>query len=391
MKKFIYSILAVSTFSISVSFAKESTIRQYPYVYKSIRAMGMGGAYTAVGGRTDAVFYNPATLMNMPERKFEITAITPALSAGSNVIDFINDMKDAFDVGDLNRDGDTGDDQLKYVNNVLAKYRGDNMHLNLSNWTSVGGNNGKMAFAVGGLINARLDAMSHQGFGENGFLEINAEFIGGGVGGLAYKVNPELYIGAGLKLLHRESLMNNFTAKGIVENQDRLDNYIQKDLRKSGNALGVDLGTFYRFDKYVKHGEELKPAVGLTVQNIGDLNFKNAGKIPMTINFGVSINPTLPYVGRTIVAFDYVDLFNNYKQDKDIGKRIRIGTEINPYQHRLLAIFLRVGLYQGYPTFGTDLKLLFLNFSYATYAEEVGAYAGQIRDRRHMFMFSMGW
>jgi len=28
--------------------------------------MGMGGAYTAVGGRVDSLFYNPAGLINIP-------------------------------------------------------------------------------------------------------------------------------------------------------------------------------------------------------------------------------------------------------------------------------------------------------------------------------------
>ena len=49
------------------------------------------------------------------------------------------------------------------------------------------------------------------------------------------------------------------------------------------------------------------------------------------------------------------------------------------------------GLYQGYPGFGADLRLLIFDLSYVTYAEEVGAYAGQDEDRRHIVMLNAGW
>ncbi|MEW6215782.1 MAG: hypothetical protein AB1478_11390, partial [Nitrospirota bacterium] len=47
-------------------YSQEPTIREYPYLYKSPKAMGLGGAYTAIGGRVDTLFYNPAGLSNMP-------------------------------------------------------------------------------------------------------------------------------------------------------------------------------------------------------------------------------------------------------------------------------------------------------------------------------------
>lgn len=393
MKKiFVLGIISSSVFlSSSLSFA-EPTIRQYPYIYKSVRAMGMGGAYTAVGGTTDSIFYNPATLSNMPKSKFKADILTPTFGIGSNVLDFVNDMKDAFDVGDLNGDGDTTDDRLKYVNNVLAKYRGDNMHLNLYNWTGVGRNNGKISLAVGGLASVRMDAMPHQGFGDNGFLEVNADFIGGAAGGVSYSHTEDLSVGLGLKLLHRESLIHNFTAKEIVDNQDNIDDYITKDLRKSGNAVGMDIGLLYKFDKHIRYGQELRPAVGVVLQNIGDLNFKDAGRIPMTLNIGFSISPEIPNINkRVILAIDYIDMFNNFDQDKDIGKRIRIGGEINLWDKGFTSSNMRLGFYQGYLTFGADLKLFMATISYATYAEEIGAYAGQLKDRRHLIMMGTIW
>ena len=61
-------IVALSLLMPAIVYA-EPTTREYPSLYKSTRAMGMGGAYTAVGGRVDALFYNPAGLINIPQDK----------------------------------------------------------------------------------------------------------------------------------------------------------------------------------------------------------------------------------------------------------------------------------------------------------------------------------
>jgi len=380
-------IISFVLFLFSIAHSQESTIRQYPYLYKSPRAMGMGGAYVAIGGRTDTLFYNPAGLSTMPEKNWEVNLLGISAEVGKNVMDFVKDMGDAFDTGDLDGDGDEGDDQLRAVNDVLAKYRGKNLHLGIADWSSLGRNQGSWAFAVGGGGTLRLDAMTHQGFGPEGFLEINADATGGGLLGFSFRLMEDLYGGVGIKALHRESLVHSFTARELVEKQDSLEDYITEELRKSGDAVGFDVGLIYKFAQDFF----LKPRVGLSVMNIGDLKFGDAGKIPMTVNLGVAINPDIPVFDSLVVGLDYVDLFNNYEEDKDIGKRLRLGGELYLIDRKLLSLGLRAGLYQGYPTFGADLRLLLFTVSYVTYAEEVGAYAGQDEDRRHLVFLNIGW
>lgn len=386
MKRLLLIIIAL-VFLSSLSYAQEPTIREYPYLYKSPRAMGMGGAYIAIGGRTDAVFYNPAGLSNMPEKNWEVNLLGLSGDLGKNVIDFVKDMGDAFDTGDLNGDGSSDDDQLRAVNDVLARYRGKNLHLGIADWSSIGRNQGSWALAVGGIGRLRLDAMTHQGFGSDGLLEINADATGGGVIGFSIDLGKGFYGGLGIKALHRESLVHKFTAREIVEKQDTLDDYITDELRKSGDAIGFDLGVLYKF----LQDSTLKPQAGLSVMNIGDLRFGEAGKIPMTVNIGASINPEIPVFDSLTLGIDYIDLFNNYEQDKDIAKRLRLGGELYLLDRKLMSFGLRAGLYQGYPTFGADLRLLIFTVSYVTYAEEVGAYAGQDKDRRHLVFLNIGW
>jgi hypothetical protein len=376
------------TFLPAVVFAQSPTSREYPYLYKSPRAMGMGGAYTAIGGRVDSLFYNPAGLSNIPKDKgWEVNILNPAAGLGSNTTDFMNDMQDALDTTDLNGDGATDDDQMRAVNEVLAKNMGENLHLDITDFTSIGKSFDRFAFGVGGLVNARLDAMAHQGFGPEGFLEVNADATYGPVGGFSYGVTNNLFAGLSLKLLKRESLVHNFTTREFVEKQDTLDKYITDELRTSGSAFGADAGVIYKFAQ----DSRFRPLLGLSIMNIGDLNFGDAGKIPMTINAGVSANPQIPYFRSLVLGMDYVDIANNYSQDKDMWKRLRYGGELQLFDILPAEMAVRAGMYEGSPTFGVDLRLLTFMVSYVKYSEEVGAYAGQDKDERQIVQVTFGW
>ncbi len=372
----------------SAIMAQQATTREYPYLYKSTRAMGMGGAYTAVGGRVDSLFYNPAGLINIPQDKgWEVNLINVSAEYGKRVQDFVNDMQDANDTGDLNHDGKTGDDQTQAVNDVLARYRGGNLHMRVADFTSIGKSYDKWAFGLGGIASGRLDAMTHQGFGSDGFLEVNADAIYGALVGASIGVSDNVFAGFTLKSLKRESLIHNFSAREIVDKQDNLGDYIKDDLRTSGSGVGLDLGVIWKFAP----DSPLKPTFGASIMNLGDLKFGGAGKLPQTINLGIAINPALSWARSLTVAADYVDLLNNFKQDKDMVKRLRLGAELQIFDIWPVEFALRAGVYEYSPTYGFDLRLLFITLSYVNYTEEIGAYAGQDKDRRQLATLNIGW
>ena len=318
-------IIAFSLLLPASAFAEQATSREYPYLYKSPRAMGMGGAYTAVGGRADSMFYNPAGLINIPKDKgWEVNLINVSLEYGKKTKDFLNDMQDALDTQDLNNDGSSGDDQLRATNNVLANYRGTNLHGRVADFTSIGKSYDRWAFGIGGVGNGKIDAMTHQGFGSDGFLEVNADAIYGALGGVSIGVTENVFVGLSVKQLHRESLIHNFSARELVEKQDALSDYIKDELRQSGDATGVDAGVIWKFAP----ASPLKPSFGASVMNIGDLDFGAAGKIPQSVNVGIAINPTISTFRSLTVGVDYVDVLNNFKQDKDMAKRLRYGAEL---------------------------------------------------------------
>ena len=91
------------------------------------------------------------------------------------------------------------------------------------------------------------------------------------------------------------------------------------------------------------------------------------------------------------MGLDMVDLTGEYDEDSDVVKRLRMGVEATPINIRWATVALRTGLYQGYGTFGVDLRFAVLILSYNTYTEEMGAYGGQAPDRRHIYSLSIAW
>lgn len=372
----------------TAAMAQTPTSREYPSLYKSPRAMGMGGAYTAIGGRVDTLFYNPAGLSNIPKDKgWEVNILNLGAEASKNSKTFLDDLMSAVDTGDLNNDGSTSDDQQRAVNDVLNKYMGEHLHIRVADFSSFGKNSDSLAFGIGALASGTVDAIPHQGFGPEGLLEVDANDTYGAVGGVSFPVSSRLSLGLSAKYLHRESVIHDFTPLELVVNYENLDKFITENLKKKGNALRFDAGAIYTFAPE----SWWRPAIGLSVMNIGDLDFKDAGTIPMTINTGISVNPRITTFRSLLVGVDYVDIANNYTQDKDMAKRLRYGAELQLFDESMVELSLRAGMYEGYPTFGADLRLATFLFSGTVYSEEVGAYAGQNKNTRYLVTFNFGW
>jgi len=375
-------IFAAASFPSSLNAAT----LEYPYLYKSPRSMGMGGAGVAIGGKFDSVFINPANLTDMPSDNWEVNLLSFSLGYGKNVEDFIDDIDTASDVGDLNGDGDTSDDELTAVNNVLQEYRGANMHFDTSVLSSLARGGDAVSWGFGALGTFRMNMVPHEGFGSGGLLEVHSALDYGYIIGAAFNKSRKFHPGFSLKFINRDAVDHSFSAREIVENEDNLDDYLTDEVVTEGTAFGFDAGLIYEMNDIA-----LKPAMGFSVLNIGDLDFGEAGSIPMTLNFGISAKAELPVLGSVLMGFDLVDVTGEFYEDSDMVKRLRMGLEVLVIDNLLSTIALRTGLYQGYGTFGADIRLTMLSLSYNTYAEEIGAYAGQRADRRHVISLAITW
>jgi hypothetical protein len=391
LKTAILLLTAVLSWSAPAGvYAQGPTTLEYPYIYKSTRAMGMGGAYTAVGGRVDTLFYNPAGLSNIrPGRGWEVNGFPIPINVSAEVNkggqDFATSLMDALNLKDRPDDPDaaTRDERLQALNDLLTKHRGEKLHLRFADFPSIGRNYGGWAFGAGGLGSLRVDAIAHQGFGSDGFFEANADITYGVLGGLSTEAADSVFAGLSLKFLHRTSLVHNFTAREMLERQVDLKEFMLNEFRRSGEALGLDAGVIWKFAP----GSRLRPALGMSVMNIGDLNFRGAGRVPQTVNAGLSVNPRR----ALIAAIDYVDVLNGYRQDRDPAKRLRYGAELQAFDDQPAALALRAGMYQGALTLGAELRILIVTISYAKYSEETGAFAGQDKDERQLLTVNVGW
>jgi hypothetical protein len=371
---------------------------EYPQLYKDPKVMGMGGANVAVGGHASALFYNPAGLAYIPrEYGLEVELINASLSINENVIDFASDITDATDApGDLDGDGiaDEDDDKTLATLDVLDMYMGKNIHFDANDFTSISRKGEKVGFAIGGVGGANFDFRTHRGFGSDGVMEVSGIAYYGAATGFSYDFqNTEIgekfilndfSLGLGFKQINYFSLNHAFTINELID--DDVDTYVEDELLKEGSSQVFDIGGTYKVATNCQ--------VGLSVMNIGGIGDKDSVYIPQTVNAGVG------YIKRweghkmfnqVRVAADYIDVTNEYDQDQDPMKRMRLGFGANIWDGWFSTMTLRAGLYQGEPTYGANLRLMFLQVAYATYAEQVGAYAGQDSDRRHIVNLTIGF
>jgi hypothetical protein len=97
--------------------------------------------------------------------------------------------------------------------------------------------------------------------------------------------------------------------------------------------------------------------------------------IPMDIAAGVALHPDLGSFNNIVdpsISVDLHDVVGALDGSASIWTLLHAGMEL-----RLLSLFtLRAGLNQGYLTLGAGVKLFFLDFNFALFTNELGAYIG---------------
>ena len=369
MKRIAFNILFL--FFVFADIANAGTLYNYPYLYKGIRSLGMGGAFTAVGKDAEALFYNPAGLYDMG---LKIAILNPLVEVDQNITALATDAQNA-----MGKNTDTA--RTNALTDIISKNMGKPLHGKVSLFPHVAVKN----YAIGVIGQGMVDARLHNPLSSQGAVEVSAGYEYGPVAGFSIKPPlAGLRIGAGAKYISNSWYEKQITVTDIASQKIEPS----KDM-VSKSDLSLDIGLLY--DIGLPAVEFLKPKAGLSIVDITDLDFQSSGKgrkIPMRANLGISINPSIPILADTTIAFDYQDITGAYEQDKSIGKRIHIGGEVGFLSRRIL---LRAGLNQGYPSLGAELNIAIFKIGYVYYTEEMGAYAGQDKDTRQIIQLSLGW
>jgi len=324
---------------------------QFPLLYQGTRALGMGGAYTAVANDSGSLMYNPAGLARVDG--FQMDLINLEAESSEGAVNLVKDLQD------LN-----GND-VTTATAVIRSHVGEHFRVRADTFPNVV----MPGFGVGVLAQASADVEFHSLVNPRVDLDARADTVG--VVGAAHKFGPakDLALGATAKIARRQGAQTSFTAVDLASDQFEPFN----NLDQVETDFAFDLGAMY------SPALPLSPTFGVAGLNLTDLDFGPLGTVPYQINVGLALNPKFGPLGVTLAA-DWVDVTNQLPGDTDLRKRTNLGAELRLW--KFLAV--RGGLHQDYYTAGATVDLWVVKVDFATYGEEQGAFGGQREDRRYI-------
>jgi hypothetical protein len=362
----VFAVLcAASAFADSPA-GKGYTTREYPWVMRSTAALGMGNAYYTKSDSKYAPFYNPAGLARI-KGSWRLDLLPLAIGPNGHIINFAKDAQST----------DTSDNSE--LAELFKRHIGNEQFMSVALYPGFTKKNFTLGIFAASQLNAQV---------ANPVLpEVNADAFAdtGAVIGYAHSfLEDKLQAGVALRGQERLGYRRSFLFSDFAN--DEISNIADKGMDNIGRSFAVliDAGVIYNFS----FEEYFNPRVGLAVNNMGT-RFKHTKDIPYSVTLSGGFSPSYSVL-KTDVILDIVDITQRFHEDKDWGKRINMGVELNFDLPVLRRFFFRGGLHQGYPSWGLGLDATFIRLDYARYKEEIGAYAGQNADVRHVIELVIG-
>jgi len=348
-----------------ILFAPQLQAAEPAFIRESIRARGMGNAFTAAANDEMLLFYNPAALRSVYYNMYEVVGFN--ITTNENTINLGKSSSGFSTIGSLAGKKIYNEVNLGLLSHVNSRF----------GWSFF--SNGLVDFQVRNPIIP--------------YLETKAYVQTGLAGGMAWSfLDFQLDLGLGVKLVQRSGIdtkLHIFDEAIIEFTEDQKTTKLQKKF-VSKAAFAPDAGVIYHFDSY----HNMEPKVAFSLQNIGGLDFEGAGKVPMTMNIGVSTESE--FNGFDIIlAADYRDLADSQgmisKGNIMTERNIKIGVEFGWQKlfngHHLISF--RAGRNGPYNSVGWSMNLFGFKVDFAKYSEEIGGYAGELEDKRTSLQVSL--
>ena len=335
------------------------------FIRESIRARGMGNAFTAAANDEMLLFYNPAALRSVYYNMYEVVGFN--ITTNENTINLGKSSSGFSTIGSLAGKKIYNEVNLGLLSHVNSRF----------GWSFF--SNGLVDFQVRNPIIPYLETKSYVQTGL--------------AGGMAWSfLDFQLDLGLGVKLVQRSGIdtkLHIFDEAIIEFTEDQKTTKLQKKF-VSKAAFAPDAGLIYHFDSY----HNMEPKVAFSLQNIGGLDFEGAGKVPMTMNIGVSTESEFNGIDM-ILAADYRDLADSQemvsKGNIMTGRNIKIGVEFGWQKlfngHHLISF--RAGRNGPYNSVGWSMNLFGFKVDFAKYSEEIGGYSGELEDKRTSLQVSL--
>jgi hypothetical protein len=320
----------------------------------SVRALGMGNAYTAIVNDSDSIFYNPAGLAKT--KGFSMTLLDPAIGMNNleSYQDFVDIFQNANDVSSLMND---------LYGKEVSFYAGAKSLVNIGGFAFGGYGVADVNLAVNNPVYPNIDAK----------FQLDYAFVGG----WGFEAIPDmLHVG----VLTRRVVRRGGEIPVGVSTIATLDgDALQEALNRNGIGYALDFGASFTLPM------EFNPTISYTWRDVGDTRFLATGgngapqpvKSEQIIGLGMSFESLLMSI-RPALDFRFVN-----HSGMQLGQRVNFGVELS-----FPLIDVRAGFHQGYYTLGAGFDFWLMRLDAATYGVELGNYPGQLEDRRYMLQMT---
>jgi hypothetical protein len=360
-------------------------VKEYYDLSKSIRSLGMGGAFFGLSDDEYALFSNPAGL------SLRRTGSETMIRLNTNVSsDAISGFKDFSSLSGSS---------LKTAVDRLDQYKGKPLYANVGFLPYFVSKN----LAVGLLIaDTKINFNISKSSSEIASLPTSTEIAdmtvisdSGVVIGYAQSVgDPALHVGANLKGLFRSGGRKFFTAAEYLAN-GKIE-FDPKTIGGSGMGVDFDLGATYEM-KDLPFG--LLSRASLVFSNLLASQFSIAhlygsvSHLNRTMNLGwYTAFGGFAFVDNVHALVDISNISIGGETNPDLGartgsflKKVHLGVELP-----IGRFSVRGGLHQGYLTAGFGMNLYAIRLDAATYGEETGENMKQ-GSRRYALTVALGW
>ncbi len=381
------SITAVLLLFASPLFANEGLHFGIHHLNESPRALGMGGAFTAGVNDYNALYFNPAALARL--EAFELN-MNIDLGGSASIAKFMDDIKTA------NQTTGTESQKTQAMLELLQKQYG-------RQYSARAGLGGHIVWPHWGIGVVPADLSLDMKVHNQGTPALNARayldsYVVLGFGRDYKGIPGRLSWGVTTKFVNRGYLNTAFTALDLVA-----DSQVVKtsDLRE-GYGFDGDLGFLYTpqlpGEGLWSYFRSARPTFALVVRNLAETKFssnlKLINKSPSTTD---SNNPPekLYRVFDIGTKWEYPSAWifggRGLMDFRDIGhpnaslrKSFHLGFEFDWRMYSWWKGQYRIGVNQGYPTFGLSALFAVFNLDFVTYGEDVGTYDAPKENRMYM-------
>lgn len=336
-----------------MSFNESNAAELFEYG-QSIRALGMGNAYSAVVTDGDALFYNPAALGRVKGINLTIVNLNAGVN-GQNALESAQAIAGS-DAAGIDRFSD-------YFGQRIWLGMGGKINLYMPHFGVSVYDSGFFGFELKDPILPYMDINYINDYG----------LVMGG----SFSVGPSSSVGFTVKKITRSGTSEQIGVSNFVdtETSDLLTNFSRR-----GNGYGADLGMVWEIPA------PFNPVISGVWKDVGGTSFlKEAGvakpnKISEEKILGAAASFDLTVFAMT-AAIDYKHIET---PREPLGKKLHMGLELD-----LPIVDIRGGFGQGYYSLGASLDFFLFQLDFAYYGVELGEYPGQDEDRRIQFAMTM--